>query len=274
MPQTKSSGRKPTMMENVQTVNSAARTLLMFGIAGVVGIGGWAGYSNYVVPGIEGEKAKKELAVLQEKFEQQENDLKIIIEEKDRLKEQKDRLETSLKLLKIDRRAARIRVDKKGVDENGQNFLEVSFSEVDENGNIIGSTRELVLKGQKFFVDCWVAKFEDRYIEQADPLRKATIFTFKSIYGDEMRQVDGFPLDDASKPLGIYGQSEQSEFEKKIWEDFANVCNDASLQNELGIRAAGGEANYIFMPEEGKTYELTVRASGSISLEPLEVDEN
>lgn len=254
--------RPPTVMENVQTVNSTIRTVLMLGVASCMGFGGWMGYNNYIVPGLEGKRAKEELVALQQKYEQQELDLKEITIAHDKLK-------VSMDLLKIDRRIAQLTVNKKGVDENGQKFLEVTFSEVDKEGRVIGSSREFTLKGHTFFIDCWVAQFQDQYIEQADPLRSASIFTFRRIYGDEMSPSDGFSLDDFSKPTGVYAQTEASEFAQQIWSDFGNVCNDLNRQNELGIRAANGQANYL-PPEEGKTYEITIRSSGAVSLVPVE----
>ena len=244
-------GRRPSMMENVQTVNSAVRTLLMVSVAGCVGFGGWMGYSEFIAPGIE---AKEKLAAMEQELQE------VAIEN--------DKLKVSMSLLKIDRRVAQLTVNKKGVDENGQKYLEVTFSEVDKKGNVIGSSREFTLQGHTFFVDCWVAQFEDEYVEQSDPLRSASIFTFKKIYGDEMKPADGFSLDDFSKPAGVYAQSEASEFAQQIWQDFGNVCNDLNRQSELGIRAAHGQANHL-PPREGETYEITIRSSGSVSLKPI-----
>ena len=248
-------------MQNVQTVNSAVRTVLMVAVAGVIGIGGYTGYNQYILPGIEGKKAKEDLAALQTKFDEQEVQLQTVSAEN-------EKLATSMKLLKVDRRVAHITVDKKYVDEKGQKMLDVSFSELDDKGQVIGSAREFTLRGDKFFIDCWVAKFEDKYIEQADPLRSATIVAFKSIFGDEMEPVDALPLDDYSKP-GVYAQSEQSDFEKQIWSDFEKACSDEDMQKDLGIRAIHGTAPYL-MPVEGTTYQLTVRSSGSISLIPMQ----
>lgn len=256
--------RPPTIMENVQTVNSAVRTTLMVCVAGCVGFGSWMGYNEYILPGIEGKKAKEENVALRAELEQQRLDLKEVTIENDKLK-------VSMGLLKIDSRVAQLTVNKKSVDENGRNFLEVTFSEVDKEGRFVGSSREYTLKGHTFFIDCWVAQFEDQYVEQADPLRRASIFTFKRIYGDEMKAIDGFPLDDFSKPAGIYGESEASEFANQIWKDFGTVCNDLDRQSELGIRAAHGQANYV-SPEEGLTYEITIRSSGAVSLVPLKED--
>ncbi len=253
--------RRPSMMENVQTVNSAVRTVLMVCVASCIGFGGWMGYSEYIVPGLEGKQAKEDLIALQAKYEEQELDLREASLEN-------EKLHVSMSLLKIDRRVAQVTVTKKGIDENGQKYLDVTFSEVDKEGNVIGSSREFTLLGHSFFVDCWLAQFEDQYIEQADPLRGASIFTFKRIYGDDMKPSDGFSLDDFSKPAGIYAQSEASDFANQIWEDFGNVCNDQTRQNELGIRAVYGQANYV-PPVEGQTYEITVRASGGVGLKVL-----
>lgn len=261
MPQDRSR-RKPTMMENVQTVNSAVRTALMMGVAGIVGFGGWIGYDQYIVPGIEGKQAKKDLVALQAKFEKQELDLRETTIENEKLK-------VSMDLLKVDRRVAQLTVNKKAIDENGQKFLEVTFSEVDKDGKIIGSSREFTLLGHTFFVDCWVAKFEDEYVEQADPLRSASVFTFKRIYGDEMKPAEGFPLDDFSKPDGVYASNSASEFAQQIWQDFGEVCNDLNRQSSLGIRAVHGQANHL-PPKQGQTYEITIRSSGAVSLTPVE----
>lgn len=258
--------RKPTMMENVQTVNSAVRTMLMLGVCGVVGAGGWLGYKEYVLPGIEGQKFKEENVALRAERE------KLALEIKEKTIEN-DKLKVSMDLLKIDRRIAQLTVNKKGINEDGQKFLEVTFSEVDKEGRIIGASREFTLMGHMFFVDCWVAQFEDKYIEQADPLRSASIFTFKKIYGDEMKPADGFSLDDFSKPAGIYAQSEASEFAQQIWQDFGNVCNDKNRQEELGIRAVSGQANYL-PPKEGQTYQITIGARGRVSLVPLKAEDS
>ncbi len=254
--------RSPSMMESVQTVNSAVRTVLMVGVASCVGFGGWMGYSQYIVPGLEGKQAKEDLVALQAKYDEQELNLKEASIEN-------EKLHVSMSLLKIDRRVAQLTVNKKGIDESGQKFLEVTFREVDKNGDVIGSSREFTLLGHTFFVDCWVAQFEDQYVEQADPLRAASIFTFKRIYGDDMKPSEGFSLDDFSKPAGVYAQSEATDFAQQIWQDFGNVCNDLNRQSELGIRAAHGQANHL-PPREGQTYEITIRASGAVSLVPLQ----
>jgi len=256
----------------VKTVNSAVRTVLVMGVAGAIGYGGWFGYNNYIKPGAEAKQAIADLDALKSKFSANEEALKkskfaLAVSERD-----KERLETSLKLLKIKKRVANLTVMEKGKDPEGNPYMEVSFTEVDERGEPVGATRIYTVKGEKLYVDGWVASFEDKYVEQADELRSASMFVFKSIYGDEERPSEGQSLDKVSAnggAPGIYKSAGKREFEEKIWADFWKLSNDLSLQKELGISAIHGMAGYI-KPQEGKTYQVHMKASGTMSLNPIE----
>lgn len=252
------------IISNVKTINSAVRTVMVLGACSVVGYGGYFGYNNYVKPSQDAKQAIADLADLQVEFEKQQTALI----ESEALN---DRLETSMKLLKVDRRIANVVVLEKGEDADGNPFMDVSFTEVDEEDNPIGTTRNYTIQGEKLYIDGWIATFEDKYIEQADELRAASLFAFKSIYGDAEMPRDAQRLDEESQdqsPPGIYNDSRKREFEQKIWSDFWKVCNDAQLQHELGIRAVGGQTSYV-KPIEGKTYRVNIRASGGMSLSPI-----
>lgn len=266
------------LMSHVKTINSSVRTILVVGACGIVGYGGYFGYENYVKPSQEAKQAMADLKTLKVDFEKQaaaleasQQQLEQTTEDLVEANELNERLETSMKLLKVDRRVANVKVIEKGIDENGEPFMDVSFTEVDEQGNSVGTTKQYRLKGDKFYVDGWVATFEDKYIEEADELRAASLFVFKSIYGDAEMPKDAQRLDIASNESapGIYANSRKGEFEKKIWSDFWRVCSDVSLQRELGIRTTHGQASYV-MPREGKTYEISIRASGGMQLNPIE----
>ena len=212
------------LINNVRTINSAVRTVLVLGAVSAVGYGGYFGYNNYVKPSQEAKQAIADLANLKEEFTQQGIALQ-------KTTELNERLETSMKLLKVDRRMANVTVLKKSRDENGNPFLEVSFTEVNEDDEPIGSTKNFMLKGDKFYIDGWVATFEDEYIEKADELRGTSMFAFKSIYGDAEAPRDGQRLDIASNGVpGIYKDEHKREFEDKIWSDFGEfattpICN-------------------------------------------------
>ena len=173
---------------------------------------------------------------------------------------------TSLKLLKVDKRVANIEVLSIEEDEQGKPLMELCFTEIGDDGKAIGISKNYTIKGDKFYVDGWVVAFEDKYIEQADELRGASLFVFKSIYGNDEAPRDAQRLDDDSQSRpGIYEDHHKSEFEQKIWSDFWGVCNDHDKQQELGIRASHGQSTYI-AGQEGKTYQIEIRASGSTGI--------
>ncbi len=249
-------------MENVKTINSAVRTLMMLVIAGVLGYGGYTGYTEFIEPGIQAKQAMADLEEMKRVNQTQAQRLR-------ESEEENDRLATINKLMRVEGRVANLQVLEKGVDEDGQDYLEVRFTEVDEGGYPIGTARDFTLAGDTFFIDCWVAKFEDKYIEQVDDLRGQSLVMFKSIFGNDQKPSEAFSLDDSSQRVPKRYQTErQSTFETKIWADFNTVCNDREKQKELGIRAIHGQANYL-PPEEGRTYQVNLRSTGDVSLTPL-----
>ena len=147
----------------------------------------------------------------------------------------------------------------------------VRFTEFDEFGDPIGPSKDFTLRGDRMYVDCWIVTFDDKYVEQADALRSASMCVFKGIYGDLDGPNESQPLDDDSSegyPVA-YSAGDRSEFADQIWGDFWRLANDEVSQKELGIRAAYGQANYMRV-EPGKTYRVNVRSSGGGSLEPVE----
>lgn len=252
-------------IQKIQIVNSAIRTALLVLVLAVLGYAGCLGYNHYVLPG---QLAQRDLQKLKEEFEQQAVALK-------ESRQMIDKLQTSLRLLKIDRRLANIKVREKGIDEaTGKPFLNVDFWEVSHSGETpIGAVRSFRLNGDKMYVDCWLVQFEDEYIEKNDALRNASLCVLKSIWGDLDGPHGGHSLDYAQEgeqvPTVYKGEGDASEFERKIWSDFWAVSNDPKRQKELGIRASHGQVNYMQV-EEGKTYQVEVRASGGASFRTLD----
>lgn len=257
------------VISSVKIINSAVRTCLMVAVAGGVGYGGWFGYNTYVKPSRDAKQAMADLSALKADFEVQSQELVAT-------KLAKQKLQTALKLIKVDRRMANVEVMEKAKDENGQPYLEVRFTEVDGNGNPVGSSRDFTLAGEKFYIDCWIVSFEDKYVEEADPLRAASLCVFKSIYGEIDGPIGAKSLDQDSSssgmPPGIYNDDLKNEFEQRIWGDFWRVCNDTEMQKELGIRASYGQANYV-LAEEGRVYQVQLRSSGGASLKPIEIEQ-
>ncbi len=257
------------MMSNVKTINSAVRTMLLLGVTGAVGYGGWMGYDHYIRPGYEARQAIADLEAIKIQLEEQKAELATVQKENDVLTKLKERLETSLKLLKVDQRIARIEVMEKGLNAENYPYMEVRFSEVDHQGNIVGSPRDFTILGDRIYVDGWVVTFDDAYVEQADELRAASLFVFKSIFGELEKPAEAKRLDTQTDiSPGIYKSDRQTTFETKIWNDFWRVSNNPRLQKELGIRASHGQANYL-VGEEGQVYQVEIRASGAMSMRPI-----
>lgn len=255
-------------MENVKTVNSVVRTGLMVTILAILGYAGWYTYAEYIEPSQRAEQAMKDLETLKAQYEVQAKEL-------EETKAKNVKLETSNRLLKVDHRLANIHVTKKDVNEEGEPYFEVTFEEVDPYyGNPVSEPREFTLRGNKLYVDCWVCTFDDKYVEDSDELRNATLCIFKTIFGELDGVKGGFSLDredengDIRAP-GIYYRGVQyTDFEKKIWDDFWVIANDPKLQDEMGIRASFGQIDYITV-EEGRSYQVEVRASSGTSIKSL-----
>lgn len=249
-------------IEKIKIVNSSIRTGLVAVFTAALGYSGCVGYNQFIRPG---QEAQQKYIKLQEEYVKQTEELTTT-------KKLNDKLQTSLKLLKIDRRIANIAVVDQGKSPDGEPFMDVEYSEVSQSGAPIGDRRRFHLRGERLYVDCWVVQFEDEYVENADPLRHASLCVMKSIWGDLDGPNGGFPLDRAAEtdvvPVIYQDTSESSSFERKIWEDFWSVSNDPLKQKELGIRASHGQVNYMRV-ETGKTYQVEVRASGGTTISPL-----
>ncbi len=252
-------------MENVKTINSVVRTAILLALLGIFAYLGYFVYAKYVQPGFEAERIRQAMNALQVRFDQQSEELA--------------KTQTALKLIKVDHRKAFIKILEKGTEQNsGEPYFDVEFIEVDKAGRAISAPRQFRLRGSLMFVDSWVVKFDDKYIEQAEDLRGASLCVFKSIWGDIDGRKEGHSLDrvDGENRTAYETAEPMSEFERKIWEDFWEVANNPHRQAEMGIRANHGQVNYLRV-EPGMVYEVDLRASDGLTLrasqEPVPVSD-
>jgi hypothetical protein len=264
-------------MENISTLNSVVRTFLALVLVVAAGWGGWVAYTTYNAADIELQKqtrelenARHELVLREETIKQQDAaiaNLNVEIEQKN---EKIAHLETAMRLLKMDRRLARLTVLDQATDaESGEKTTRVAFVEVNEEGYPIGPERVFGLKGDMAYIDYWIVKFEDKYIEEADIDRSTSICLFRRIFGEYQEPSQGYTIDEVgSRPHAYDRGGAMSDFERKIWSDFWTLANDPEKAKELGIRAAHGEAVNIRM-EPNKRYQVQLRASDGLSITPL-----
>lgn len=267
------------IIESVRTFNSLLRTLL-FGLlmAGAAYVG-WEGYRLYFEPRQKLAEQELQLATMRQRLQQADANVAALGQQVASLSadlaetsEQLARTETSLRLIKLRHRVARLFVvdQKAGPSPDGQ-VSTVEFYEVDDDGVPLSTDRRTFeIAGDRVYVECLVAKFEDRYIEQADLERSTAVCLFQRIFGEYQQPQEGFPIDNVGANLAAYaGGKPMSEFEQRIWRDFWTLANDREAAAELGVRAAHADAPSIRV-EKGATYELELRSTGEFTLRRIE----
>jgi hypothetical protein len=174
-----------------------------------------------------------------------------------------------MRLLKVDHRLAQLTVlDQQRDPASDRVISRVRFVEVDDRGEPIDEAREFDVEGDVVYIDHWVVKFDDRYVEQADALRSASLVLFRRLFGEYQEPRDGFSLDrTGARPTAYAGGTAPTDFEEQIWDDFWMIANDPSRAASLGIRAAHGEAISMKV-EPGREYRLMLRDSDGLSIVP------
>ena len=253
----------PNLIERVSIITQAIRTLLAVVVVGGLGTAGWYGYRLVD----SRDRTQRELADAREELDrrrEQVSTLEATIVEKDG---EIDRLTTAMRLLKVDHRVALLSVlEQETNPESGQLESLIEFQELDDRGEPLDAPRQFRIQGDIVYIDSWIVKFDDKYIEEADLHRSTSLVLFRRVFGSDQRPSDAFALDREGTRPGIYGRGgRMSEFERQIWSDFWAVANDVDKQAELGIRAAHGDAPSIKV-EVGRTYRITLRASDGLSV--------
>lgn len=292
--------------DSVATFNSLIRTFLAMVVVGGASYVGWIAYGAYRAEELELRKTEEELASAQSRLDALEGTLSEkdnLLSEKDSAIEQLqsglqekesqlsqqateiaqlnvdieagrlriDQLETSLHLLKVDHRLAQVTVlDQTTDDETGTTVSEIEFLEINDEGAAIGQPRTFQIEGDLLYVDHWVVKFDESYVERSDVHRSTSICLFRRLFGEFQEPSDGFELDEVgSRPHAYARGGKPSEFEESIWNDFWNIANDPAKAREMGIRAAHGEAVAIRL-RKGMTYRVMLRASDGLSITPVD----
>ncbi|NOY29747.1 MAG: hypothetical protein GXP28_06090 [Planctomycetes bacterium] len=265
--------------ETVRTANSLLRTLLFGILVAGAGLAGWQGYSLYNEPQKKLAEKQHELEGLRESLAAREREMTRLSTDLKEKIERIDRIETSMRLLKLKHRIARLEViDQKPLEseegeDSGQVITTIEFYEVNEEGaSVDGRRRRFEIEGDRVYIECLVAKFEDKYVEQADLERSTAICLFQRIFGENQEPREGFQLDEVgSSPTSYARGGKVSEFEQKIWDDFWNIASDRKKAAAIGIRAAHAIAPSTQV-RKGVTYELELRSTGEFTLMPLAGD--
>lgn len=265
-------------IDSIKTVNATVRTMLLAILIGTIGYGIYLVYGEYTKHDRLVQDQEKEIAESRAALEKLQGDLagktveiKLLNVEVAEKAEQIENLETSLHLLKTDQRLAQLKVvDIKRGDEGEAVESTLQFVELSPQGDQLSEPKQFALPGDVVYIDNWIIKFDDSYIERGDIERGTSLCLFRRIFSEQQMPVEGFPLDEVGmRPQAYSRGGVMTEFESKLWGDFWEFANDRDKAAEMGIRAAHGEADSIKV-REGAVYNVSLRASGGVSITPVE----
>lgn len=175
-------------------------------------------------------------------------------------------LKTYLKLLEYTERRAQLEVIAQTRDAAGDTVNQLRFTELDPQGGVVGAQRDFELKGEEIYVDTLVIKFEDHFVEAADPLRGKALLLFRRIFTNRVKPEEGYYLDKNGAPPARYASGvSPNAFEKDLWARFWEIANDAPQAKQAGVKAMHGQAVYgRLLPN--KVYTLVMRSTGELIL--------
>ena len=256
--------------------------LLTLCIGGAVALGGW--WTLFLRERFGDNEA--ELAERQQRIEllteevsakdahidQLDGEILVLDERVDNLEQDVVRLETSLQLIKVDHRLAELEVLEQFPDPEDpeKTISRVRFVEFDVDGVALGEPKDFEIRGKSVYVETLIVKFEDSLVESGDPLRGSSICLFRRLFGEDQEPSQGEAIDTAgTQPLVYGGDTLPDPSIEALWRDFWDLANDPDQAQERGVRAMHGEAPFIEV-RPGKKYQLTLRASGGLSIKPLQ----
>jgi uncharacterized coiled-coil protein SlyX len=263
--------------DDVNAVSGMIRTLLVAGVIGVLGYGGGWVYTHYA-PNVRLKQAEQDLRQVRAALvssQQQVQEREVRIAELNRAVHDReleiDKLNASMRLLKVDMRVADVAVVRQEHDRTtGELLTDFRFQETTAEGRPIAEPRMFRIAGDLLYLDFWIVKFDDHFIEEADLDRSTNLCLFRRLFGEFQEPHDGYTLDEVGSLPAPYGQPEtMSEFERQVWNEFWNIATDPQRAAMMGIRAAHGEAVAIKL-RTGKRYRVTLRASDGLSVGPPE----
>lgn len=265
-------------MDGLKTINASVRTGLLAVLVGTIGYAAYAFYGQYTAQDrlVQDQQeqiqlAEKKLASLQEEVTTQAS---AIVELNTELAAKQvliEKLETSMHLLKTDQRLARLKVIDIQRNEAGKAIEStLEFVELSPQGDNLSPPKRFTLPGDVVYIDNWVVKFDDSYIERGDVERGTSLCLFRRIFSEEQIPTQGVSLDAVGmRPQAYARGGAMSAFEKSLWTEFWQFANDREKAAEMGIRAANGEAVSIKV-QDGKVYSVSLRASGGLSISPVQ----
>ena len=220
-------------------------------LVALLAFGAWWGASAY----LSAQRDREQIAALTKELEAKQKEIA--------------RLETAMRLLKVDHRVAQLEVlSQQGSEKEKNLHTTLRFVELNDKGDAVGPAMTYTIQGDTVYVDALWVSFSDEYVEAGDPLRGTSLCLFRRIFSESQKPNEGYALDAVgAQPAAYAGGRPTSDFEREIWANFWDYANDPAKANRLGIKAIHGQAPYQKVVL-GKRYKVLLRASGGLSFLP------
>jgi len=253
-------------------LNSFFGAVISLVILAILGAGGWYVARSYLAEKWQREAIQAEVESLHRDLAASKEQVASLNKDLEAKRQEILRLETALRLMKVDHRVAQIDVlSQQGSEKTKDLVTAFNFVELDNAGKPIGKPKIFTVQGDMLYVDALVVKFSDQSVEVADPLRSTSFCLFRRVFGESQQPKDGFVLDPVGAQPAVYRSGrEPSDFEREIWSKFWDYANNPEEARKKGIRAAHGEAPFQKLVP-GKRYKVLLRSSGGLSFSPEEL---
>lgn len=182
------------------------------------------------------------------------------------LERRKKELEQFAQRLKHNERRAQVYVLHQETTPDQKIMTTIRFVEIDAESNPVQEYPEFTFEGDELYVDAFVIKFKDEFVEQGDALKGKSLLLFRRIFSNRMQPDSGYALDKKGlAPLAYASQAASSDFERELWNKFWSIPDDAALREKYGVRAAHGTAACLKVKRSDFCI-LEVRSTGEVTL--------
>lgn len=253
------------MIRFLQATANLIGSVVALLILGFVGFGVWEVYQRLN----HGAVLEKKVNELQQELQNRDQKIADLERKNNELAREVERLRAANRLLKVDTRVGILDVVGQEGSRETQNLrTTVVFREVDSAGRAISPQYTLTIDGDVLYVDAWVAKFQDEFVELGDAIRGGSLSLFRRLFGEHQKPSEGLALDPEGDLPGVYRHGrEVSEFEREIWKNFWELANNPKEAEKKGLRAIHGEAVYMKLVP-GMRYRIQLRSSDGLSIVP------
>ena len=166
--------------------------------------------------------------------------------------------------LSADSRIAEVLVTRSGYNETSNKIeTTIKFLEYDAQSKPL-SPRYFTFHGNLIQFQALVIRFEDKLIRAGDRLRGKSAYLFLRAFMLDGRDTQVFNLTEMNQiPQGYKILGIQSDWERKLWEEFWDYALSPKARTRTGIKNAQIEApGSLFLP--GMIYTLKIEHDGGI----------